>query len=534
MQKGVPSPAEGRSLCILLHDIFIYIWQYIFKMSYNYLPLDKSRLTFQQVKNFLRYGQQVSVTYAAHEAIVKCREYLDNKLRASNGLFYGINTGFGFLQNVSIDKGQLQQLQNNLLQSHACGLGEEVPPEIVRLMMMLKIKSLSYGYSGISIEVVKRLMDMHNNDVLPVIYTQGSLGASGDLAPLSHLSLPLIGLGEVRLHNEKMEAAAALKHFGWEPLSLQSKEGLALINGTQFMSAYGLYNLVKAAYLLSWADRIAAISFEAFDCVDDCFDEHIHAIRPHKGQAATARQLRAYLAGSGIRAGKKEQVQDPYSFRCIPQVHGASRDAFDFVLHTFLEEINSVTDNPNIFPDDDLILSGGNFHGQPLALGLDFLSIAMSEIANISERRTYQLLSGQRGLPLFLVQDPGLNSGLMIPQYTAAGMVSENKQLCTPASVDSISSSNNQEDHVSMGANAATKCYRVMQNVEKVLAIELLTAVQAIEFRRPLQTSPVLEQTIRAFRKKIPFNDTDRVLHKDMLAAVHCMQDITTNEEDAR
>jgi len=489
-------------------------------MSYNYLPLDKSQLSFQQLKHLLKFKQLISITYAAHEAIVKCRDYLDEKVNASDDLFYGINTGFGFLQNVQINKSQLQDLQNNLLKSHACGMGEEVPDDIVKLMIMLKIKSLSYGYSGIGIEVVKRLLDMYNNEVLPVIYTQGSLGASGDLAPLSHLSLPLIGLGEVKINNEKLPAIKALQKFGWQPLELQSKEGLALINGTQFMSAYGLHNLINAERLLYWADAIAAISFDAFDCGIDCLNENIHSIRPHVGQVKTAADMRDYLSGSEIAHNKKAQIQDPYSFRCIPQVHGATKDTFEFVLHTFLQEINSVTDNPNIFPDDDLIISGGNFHGQPLALGLDFLAIAMSEIANISERRTYQLLSGQRELPLFLVKNSGLNSGLMIPQYTAAGIVSENKQLCTPASVDSISSSNNQEDHVSMGANAATKCYRVINNVEKVLAIELLTAVQAIEFRRPLSTSPKLEVIVKAFREKVSFNNEDRVLHDDMVKAV--------------
>jgi len=496
-------------------------------MSYNYLPLDKSQLSFQQLKHLLKFKQLISITYAAHEAIVKCRDYLDEKVNASDDLFYGINTGFGFLQNVQINKSQLQDLQNNLLKSHACGMGEEVPDEIVKLMIMLKIKSLSYGYSGIGIEVVKRLLDMYNNEVLPVIYTQGSLGASGDLAPLSHLSLPLIGLGEVKINNEKLPAIKALQRFGWQPLELQSKEGLALINGTQFMSAYGLHNLINAERLLFWADAIAAISFDAFDCGIDCLNENIHSIRPHAGQVKTAADMRDYLSGSEIAHNKKAQIQDPYSFRCIPQVHGATKDTFEFVLHTFLQEINSVTDNPNIFPDDDLIISGGNFHGQPLALGLDFLAIAMSEIANISERRTYQLLSGQRELPLFLVKNSGLNSGLMIPQYTAAGIVSENKQLCTPASVDSISSSNNQEDHVSMGANAATKCYRVINNVEKVLAIELLTAVQAMEFRRPLSTSPKLELIVKAFREKVSFNNEDRVLHDDMVKAVEFIRNFS-------
>jgi histidine ammonia-lyase len=361
--------------------------------------------------------------------------------------------------------------------------------------------------------------------VLPVIYTQGSLGASGDLAPLSHMSLPLIGKGEVKINGEKISADEALKKFHWKPIELQSKEGLALINGTQFMTAYGMYNLIDSERLLNWANIIAAISFDAFDCNPDCLYHRLQEVRPHAGQISVAIQLRNILQGSEIVEEKKTEVQDPYSFRCIPQVHGASKDSFDFVLKTFLTEINSVTDNPIIFPDEDKIVSGGNFHGEPLAFALDYLSIAMSEIANISERRTYQLLSGQRNLPLFLVKNSGLNSGLMIPQYTAAGIVSENKQLSTPASVDSISSSNNQEDHVSMGANAATKCYRVIRNVEKVLAIELLAAVQALEFRRPLKSSRQIETLVKEFRKKISFNESDRFLHEDTVNAMQFMSD---------
>ena len=489
-------------------------------MSYNYLPLDRKWLSFQQVKNLLDFDQQVSVTFDAHECIVKCREYLDKKMNESEALFYGINTGFGFLQNVKIDKNQIEQLQANLLKSHACGLGEEVPKDIVKLMLMLKIKSLSYGHSGVQIDTVKRLMEMYNHNVLPVIYTQGSLGASGDLAPLSHLSLPLIGLGEVYFEGTRHNTQEVFDKFEWDAIHLQSKEGLALINGTQFMSAYGMYCLKKAEQLLKMADLICALSFDAFDCISEPLHAAIHNIRPHKGQVATAALLRKYLDGSEIGAQQKQQVQDPYSFRCVPQVHGATKDVFENVLNVFLTEINSVTDNPNIFPDEDLIVSGGNFHGQPLALHLDFLAIAMSELANISERRTYQLISGQRGLPLFLVKEAGLNSGFMIPQYTAAGIVSENKQLCTPASVDSISSSNNQEDHVSMGANAATKCLRVINNVEKVLAIELLSAAQALDFRRPLKSSAVVENLVIAFRQQVSFNKEDRVLHDDMVKAI--------------
>lgn len=490
-------------------------------MSYNYLPLDKQHTNFQQIKNLLAFNQLVSITFDAHFRITECRNYLDKKLNESDALFYGINTGFGYLQNVKIDKTQLQQLQSNLIQSHACGMGELVPLDIVKLMVMLKIKSLSYGYSGVQIDTVKRLMDMYNADVFPVIYTQGSLGASGDLAPLSHLSLPLIGMGEVWHQGEKICSSEVLKMFNWQPIELKSKEGLALINGTQFMSAYGLHNLVQADRLVKWADVIAAISLDAFDCTLEPFNEKIHSIRNHNGQVETAAKIRALLNGSALSTQQKNQVQDPYSFRCIPQVHGATKDTVNYVQDIFIKEINSVTDNPNIFPEEDLIVSGGNFHGQPLALALDFLCIAMSELASISERRTYQLISGQRNLPLFLVKNAGLNSGLMIPQYTAAGIVSENKQLCTPASVDSISSSNNQEDHVSMGANAATKCKRVIDNVEKVLAIELLTAIQALEFRRPLKSSPQIEGIVTAFRKQVSFNEQDRILHDDMVEAIN-------------
>jgi histidine ammonia-lyase len=495
------------------------------KMSYNYLPLDRKHTNFQQIKNLLAFDQLVSITFDAHERILKCREYLDEKMKSPDALYYGINTGFGFLQNVQIGDAQLEELQNNLLKSHACGLGEEVPEDIVKLMIMLKIKSLSYGHSGVQIDTVKRLMDMYNAKMYPIIYTQGSLGASGDLAPLSHLALPLIGLGEVYLGGIKMSAADALKKLDWQPIKLQSKEGIALINGTQFMSAYGLHNLVQAERLMKWANIIAAISYDAFNCTTEPLHECIHAIRPHKGQINVAATLQDLLQGSEISLQKKTSVQDPYSFRCIPQVHGATEDTINYVKNIFITEINSVTDNPNIFPDEDLIVSGGNFHGQPLALGADFLAIAMSEIASISERRTFQLLSGQRDLPNFLIKNSGLHSGLMIPQYVAAGIVSENKQLCTPSSVDTIPSSNNQEDHVSMGANGAVKCKRVIDNVEKVLAIELLTAVQAIEFRRPLKTSPFLEEIITAFRKEVSFNDADRILQVDMEKAIKFVRD---------
>jgi histidine ammonia-lyase len=489
-------------------------------MSYNYLPLDSNWLHFNQIKDLLDFDQHISITFNAHKRIVACRDFLNKKMSEENSLFYGINTGFGFLQNVKIDADSIEQLQYNLIVSHACGLGEEVPKDIVKLMLMLKVKSLSYGNSGVQIGTVSRLVDMLNNDVLPVIYTQGSLGASGDLAPLSHLSLPLLGLGEVMHAGKKYPSKKILNKFNWQPIQLQSKEGLALINGTQFMAAYGLFCLKKSEHLIAMANLISAMSFDAFDCILEPLDPHIHAIRAHKGQVETANALRDNLKGSAIASQTKQQIQDPYSFRCIPQVHGATKDAYEHVLSVFMREVNSVTDNPNIFPDEDLIVSGGNFHGQPLALALDYLAIAMSELANISERRTYQLISGQRGLPMFLVKNSGLNSGFMIPQYTAAGIVSENKQLSTPSSVDSISSSNNQEDHVSMGANGATKCLRVIENVEKVLAIELLSAAQALDFRRPMQSSVKIEQLFTAFRTQVSFNESDRLLHDDMVASI--------------
>lgn len=499
-------------------------------MSYNYLPLDDKPLRFEQVQNLLKFEQHLSITFAAHKKITNSRNYLDQILKENKRSYYGINTGFGFLQDVTINEEQIEQLQANLLMSHACGLGDFVPEPIIKLMIAFKIKSLSYGYSGVHIDTVKRLTDIYNNNILPVVYTQGSLGASGDLAPLSHLCLPLIGMGEVWLDGVKRNTADVWQQLGWQPLQLKSKEGLALVNGTQFMSAYGMYCLIICERLLQWANLISAISLDAFNGSLEPFHASIHAIRSHAGQVAVAAAVRDHLSGSKLSAVPKEQVQDPYSFRCIPQVHGATMDTVEYAKTIFLKEINSVTDNPNVFADEDLVLSGGNFHGQPLALALDFLGIAMSELGSISERRIYQLIGGQRELPLFLVKNPGLNSGFMIPQYAAAAIVSENKQLCTPASVDSISSSNNQEDHVSMGANAATKCLKIVENVEKVLGIELLSAVQALEFRRPLKSSAAIERLVAAFRKEIAFNVEDRILHDDMMKAIAFLRTYSLDE----
>jgi histidine ammonia-lyase len=464
--------------------------------------------------------EKQSLRDESRERILATRQYLDDRLSTRDEAIYGINTGFGSLCNVQISKGDLEQLQINLMRSHACGTGEEVPAEIVRIMLLLKVKSLSLGYSGVRLETVQRLLDFYNEDVLPVVFDQGSLGASGDLAPLAHLSLPLVGEGEVRWKGKRMPAAEALQALGWEPLKPAAKEGLALLNGTQFMSAYGTYILLQAKKLSRMADMLGALSLDAFDGRIEPFNHLLHAIRPHAGQVETAQAIKDLLADSELIQRHKEHVQDPYSFRCMPQVHGASKDALNYVSQVFEREINSATDNPNIFPEEDHILSGGNFHGQPLAITLDFLAIALAEWGSISERRIYQLISGSRELPPFLVANPGLHSGLMIPQYAAAGLVSQNKQLCTPASIDTIPSSNNQEDHVSMGANAATKCLRILHNLERIFAIELLTASQALEFRRPAKTGSELEALVAAYRKKVPFVEEDRFMHADIDASV--------------
>lgn len=469
-------------------------------------PLDLSL-----INKLLNDNYKISLSNKAKKAIKDGRAYLDKKTANLKEPIYGINTGFGALYNTKISANDLEKLQHNLIISHACGAGAEVPEVIVKIMLLLKIQSLSYGNSGVQLQTVERLIYFYNNDILPVVYQQGSLGASGDLAPLAHLSLPLIGLGEVNYKGNKQSAEKVLKQLGVKPIAFKSKEALALLNGTQFMAAYGVWNLLHSEKIANWTDAIAAISLDAFDGRQEPFISQLHTIRPHKGQMQVAKNMRYFLSGSEIVKQTKKHVQDPYSFRCIPQVHGASRDTIAHVKNVFETEINSVTDNPTIFPADDIIVSGGNFHGQPLALALDFLAIAMAELASISERRTYLLISGQRGLPPFLINNPGLNSGLMIPQYTAASIVSQNKQLCTPASVDSIVSSNGQEDHVSMGANAATKCYQVIQNVNSVIAIELLTATQALSFRRPLKTSPHLEKIIANYHKQ------NKVIKEDVL-----------------
>jgi len=486
----------------------------------EYHRISAEHLSIERVREILEKDLKLVLSDDARCRILRCREYLDAKMDGQKEPIYGITTGFGSLCNISVERGQLARLQKNLVRSHACGTGERVPGEVVKLILLLKIQSLSYGHSGVQLCTVERLIDFFNNGVLPVVYQQGSLGASGDLAPLAHLSLPLLGLGEVEYGGEVRPAAEVLAEFGWEPVELQSKEGLALLNGTQFMSAYGVWSVIAARRLSEWADRIGAMSLDAFDGRIEPFDRIVHEIRPHRGQLATAENFTRLLAGSELIAGHKVHVQDPYSFRCIPQVHGASKDTIDYVESVLTTEINSTTDNPTVFPEEDKVISAGNFHGQPIALAMDFLAIAVAELGNISERRTYQLISGSRGLPNFLVAKPGLNSGFMIPQYTAASIVSQTKGLCMPASVDSIPSSQGQEDHVSMGSNAATKLYRVVCNTERVLAIELFNAAQALEFRRPKRSSDAIEAIWTEYRKRVPFIDDDQVMYPHIAASV--------------
>ncbi len=489
--------------------------------------ISRAHLSHQDVIRAVRENYTLALSKESKAAIAKCREYLDRKAIESPTPIYGVTTGFGSLCNISIEKDELSALQKNLVMSHSCGTGDRVPTEIVRIMIMLKVQSLSYGHSGVQVATVERLIDMFNNHYTPIVYQQGSLGASGDLAPLAHLSLPILGLGEVETKEGEIITGEEMnRREGWEPLTLQSKEGLALLNGTQFMASYGVWSLDKAERLSEQADLVAAMSLEAFDGRIDPFADNVHQVRPHNGQITTARRMSELLEGSELIAQPKKHVQDPYSFRCIPQVHGASKDAIAYVASVIETEINSATDNPTVFPDEDVVVSAGNFHGQPLALVLDYLAIAMAELGNISERRTYKLISAQRGLPSFLVAKPGLNSGFMIPQYTAASIVSQTKGLCMPASVDSIPSSQGQEDHVSMGSNAATKSARVADNVERVIAIELLNAAQALEFRRPLKSSATIEKLFADFRAVVPFVDDDVIMYPLIARSVEFLQNL--------
>ncbi|MBO5611226.1 MAG: histidine ammonia-lyase [Prevotella sp.] len=487
--------------------------------------ISAEHLTIEKIEEIIRGGYKIELSDDARQRIIHCREYLDKKVAESEVPIYGVTTGFGSLCKISISEDQLSQLQINLMMSHACGVGERVRNEIVKIMILLKIQSLSYGFSGSKLDTVERLIEFFNNDIYPIVYQQGSVGASGDLVPLAHMCLPLCGLGEVEYKGQVMTGEEMNKQMGWEPIRLGSKEGLALLNGTQNMSAHAVWSLINAKRLIEWGDKIAAMSFEAYDGRVEPFTLAVHTVRPHKGQIDTANKMRELLEGSEMIKQHKENVQDPYSFRCIPQVHGTVKDTYDYVKSVIDTEINSATDNPTVCPDEDLIISAGNFHGEPIALPMDFLCIAMNELGSISERRTYKLVSGTRNLPSFLVAKPGVNSGFMIPQYTAAAIASQSKTLCMPSSADTIPTSQGQEDHVSMGANAATKLVRVVENTERILAIELFNAAQAMEFRRPLKSSPIIEKLHADFRKVVPFIDNDEVMYPHIANAVKFLQE---------
>ena len=494
-------------------------------MTYQFNPEEK--LTLDKIQEIIDKKMTLALSDEAKRRIEKCRNYLNQKMENQKVPIYGVTTGFGSLCNISISKEQLSQLQKNLVMSHACGVGDEVPAEVVRLMLLLKAQNFCFGYSGAQLQTVQRLIDCYNEDVLPVVYQQGSLGASGDLCPLANLMLPaILGMGDVYWKGRRCDVQEVYAAKGWQPIELQSKEGLALLNGTQFMSSFAVWSLLKARRLSKQADMVLSLSLDAFDGRIEPFYESLHMVRPHKGQLETAAAVREMLDGSDIIKRHKEHVQDPYSFRCAPQVHGAAKDTIRYVASVVETEINSTTDNPIVLPDEDMVISGGHFHGEPLAMVLDFLAIAVAELGAISERRTYQLIDAKRGLPSFLVAKPGLNSGFMIPQYAAASIVSQSKQLCTPCSVDSITSSQNQEDLVSMGGNAATKCYKVCENTERVLAIELFNAAQALDFRHQegLKSSPKIESMVADYRKVVNFVDIDEIMYKHIHSSVKFLQ----------
>jgi len=492
--------------------------------------IEDKDLTWIDVQRFLNEQIKISLSAPLRNKVQATRQFLDKTLDESDQAYYGINTGFGALHNVKIQPKDLPQLQENLVMSHACGMGDVVPEDIVRLMLVFKAKGLSHGFSGVAVQTIDRLLELFNKTITPVIYELGSLGASGDLAPLAHLSLPLIGKGEVWNGGMKFKTQTVFEIMGIEGLELQSKEGLALLNGTQFMTAYGAYSVLLAKRLIKLTNLISAISIDAYGGRLEPFDERLHQIRRHKGQQSTSKEILSFLADSALANEKKNHIQDPYSFRCIPQVHGATTDCVNYVADVILTEINAVTDNPNIFTDTGEILSGGNFHGQPLALPLDYLAMSMAEIGSISEKRIFKLLEGQNGLPPFLVAKSGLNSGFMIPQYVAGSIVSQNKQYCTPSSIDNIVSCNGQEDHVSMGANAATKCLKVLDNVERILAIEFMTAMQGLEFREK-KSGRIIEALKAQYREIVPIVEEDRILHFDMVKTVAFLRTIDIDLE---
>ncbi len=494
--------------------------------------IGSSELTYDLIEKILKENYKLELSDEGRRKISHCREYLDGKTDHNTVPIYGVTTGFGSLCNVHISTDELSTLQENLVKSHSCSVGTPVSPTVIKLMLLLKAHALSMGFSGVQVKTVERILDLYNNDILPVVYDRGSLGASGDLAPLANLFLPLINEGKVWYKGEMRNAAEVNKEMGWEPIRLQSKEGLALLNGTQFMSANGIKALIDGWHIVNCFDLFGAMSLEAFDGRIEPFWDCIQQVRPHPGQIETGKVFRALLKGSEIIAREKPQMQDPYSFRCIPQVHSAVKDAMRHVTDVLHIEINSVTDNPTVFPELDEVVSGGNFHGEPLALAFDYMGVALHELGNISERRVAQLIFGLRGLPAFLVAHPGLNSGFMIPQYAAASMVSQNKMYAWPASCDSIVSSNGQEDLVSMGANSATKLHKIIDNLKHIASIELMNAAQGIDFRRPLKSSPYIEYVMSEYRKHVPFVEEDVVMEQYMAKSYNFLENFDINFEE--
>ena len=476
----------------------------------KYFEIGSRKLSISLIEDILIKNKKLRLSKSCIIRIKKSRKYLEDSV-SDKTLIYGVNTGFGSLCNNKIPINQINKLQENLIISHACGTGEVINHEIVKIILILKIHSLCLGYSGVRLSLVNFLISLFNKSIIPVIYEQGSLGASGDLAPLAHLSLPILGKGHVIYNGRKISSKKALKKENLNPIKLSYKEGLALLNGTQFMSAFCAWSIIQSKKMSYFSDLISSISLEAFSCRHEPFTDLVSIVRPHKGQIETGKNILKILKSSKAFFSNNNYTQDPYSFRCIPQVHGATKDVINYVNNVLEIEINSVTDNPIIFQKHDKIISGGNFHGQPIAMAMDYLAISLSELGNISERRVFNLLSGERGLPNYLIQNAGINSGFMITQYTAASIVSQNKQLCTPSSVDSIVSSNGQEDHVSMGANSAIKLFKVVNNLNTILSIELMNSVQALELKK-VKSSKIVMNFIKSYRKKVPFINHDVIL----------------------
>ena len=479
--------------------------------------IDGNSLSLKEIERVLYKDEQVSISPKADKGIFDARNLVEKKLKEGN-IVYGLNTGFGKLSETTISNEHVRDLQVNLIRSHACGVGEPVSEPVTRLMLLLRANALAKGYSGVRKELIQLLIDCLNKGVHPVIPSKGSLGASGDLAPLSHLALVLIGEGEAYYHGRRYPGLVALQKAGLNPVKLEAKEGLALINGTQAMAATGVIAYLEGKRLAEYADGIASLTLEGLRGVLDPFLPLTHEVRPFREQQDVAKRICAYVDGSGLMTRQGEvRIQDAYSLRCIPQVHGAIQQVLSYVEDKLIIEINSATDNPLIFPEEDQVISGGNFHGQPLAFAMDFLGIAITELANISERRVERLVNPQlNDLPPFLSANPGLESGLMITQYVAASLVSENKVLSHPSSVDSIPSSANQEDHVSMGATAARHALKILENARKVLAIEWICAAQAADFRGADKLAPNTKRLYDHLRKKVAYVHSDRSLSADI------------------